>query len=73
MAQNQCIFHTSIASVGNSRLHDGKSFPSHTLPFAVALPSHMDDPDLLGDKNQNMTLEQVFQFIEAKESGKYIT
>ena len=34
----------------------------------------LDDPeiqlDLLGDKNQNMTLEQVFQFIEAKESGK---
>ena len=26
--------------------------------------------DLLGDKNQNMTLEQVFQFVEAKESGK---
>ena len=26
--------------------------------------------DLLGDKNQDMTLEQVFQFIEAKESGK---
>ena len=34
----------------------------------------LDDPeiqlDLLGDKNLNMTLEQVFQFIEAKESGK---
>ena len=26
--------------------------------------------DLLGDKNQNMTLEEVFQFIEAKEAGK---
>ena len=26
--------------------------------------------DLLGDKNQDMTLEEVFQFIEAKESGK---
>ena len=26
--------------------------------------------DLLGDKNQNMTLEDVFQFIEAKEAGK---
>ena len=26
--------------------------------------------DLLGDKQQDMTLEQVFQFIEAKESGK---
>lgn len=34
----------------------------------------LDDPeiqlDLLGDKNQNMTLEQVFQSVEAKESGK---
>jgi hypothetical protein len=26
--------------------------------------------DLLGDTNQNMTLEEVLQFIEAKESGK---
>ena len=26
--------------------------------------------DLLGDKNQDMTLEEVFQFIEAKEDGK---
>ena len=26
--------------------------------------------DLLSDKNQNMTLEEVFQFIEAKEAGK---
>jgi hypothetical protein len=26
--------------------------------------------DLLGDKNQNMTLEEVFQFVEAKEAGK---
>ena len=26
--------------------------------------------DLLGDKNQNMTLEEVFQFIEAKEAGR---
>ena len=26
--------------------------------------------DLLGDKNQEMTLEEIFQFIEAKESGK---
>lgn len=26
--------------------------------------------DLLGDKNQDMTLEEVFQFIEAKEAGK---
>ena len=26
--------------------------------------------DLLGDKNQDMTLEQVLQFVEAKESGK---
>ena len=26
--------------------------------------------DLLGDKNQNITLEEVFQFIEAKEAGK---
>ena len=26
--------------------------------------------DLLGDQNQNMTLEEVFQFVEAKEAGK---
>lgn len=26
--------------------------------------------DLLGDKNQNMTLEEVTQFVEAKEAGK---
>ena len=26
--------------------------------------------DLLGDKNQDMTLEEVLQFVEAKESGK---
>ena len=26
--------------------------------------------DLLGDKNQDMSLEQVLQFVEAKESGK---
>ena len=26
--------------------------------------------DLLGDQNQNMTLEEVFQFMEAKEAGK---
>ena len=26
--------------------------------------------DLLSDKNQNMTLEEAFQFIEAKEAGK---
>ena len=26
--------------------------------------------DLLGDKNQNMSLEEVFQFVEAKEAGK---
>ena len=26
--------------------------------------------DLLGEKNQDMTLEEVFQFIEAKEAGK---
>lgn len=34
----------------------------------------LSDPDiqldLLGDKNQDMTLEQVFKFVEAKESGK---
>lgn len=34
----------------------------------------LNDPeiqlDLLGDKNQDMTLEQVFQFVEAKEAGK---
>ncbi len=34
----------------------------------------LDDPEiqlnLLGDKNQDMTLEQVFQFVEAKEAGK---
>ena len=27
--------------------------------------------DLLGDKNQDMALEEVFQFIEAKEAGKW--
>jgi hypothetical protein len=26
--------------------------------------------DLLGDKNQDMTLEEVTQFVEAKNSGK---
>jgi len=26
--------------------------------------------DLLGDKNQNMSLEEVFQFVETKEAGK---
>ena len=26
--------------------------------------------DLMGDKNQDMTLEEVFKFVEAKESGK---
>ena len=26
--------------------------------------------DLLGDRNQNMTLEWFFQFVETKESGK---
>ena len=26
--------------------------------------------DLLSDKNQDMTLEQVFKFVEAKEAGK---
>ena len=26
--------------------------------------------DLLGDRNQNMSLEEVFQFIEVKEAGK---
>ena len=34
----------------------------------------LSDPDiqldLLGDKNQDITLEQVFKFIEAKEAGK---
>ena len=25
---------------------------------------------LLGDKNQNMTLEQILRFVEAKEAGK---
>ena len=27
-------------------------------------------PDLLGDKNQDMTFEEVLRFIEAKEAGK---
>ena len=27
-------------------------------------------PDLLRDKNQDMSLEEVFKFVEAKESGK---
>ncbi|ESO87468.1 hypothetical protein LOTGIDRAFT_166622 [Lottia gigantea] len=26
--------------------------------------------DILGDKNQNMTLEEVFKFVEAQEAGK---
>ena len=26
--------------------------------------------ELLGDQNQNKTLEQVFQFVEAKEAGR---
>ena len=26
--------------------------------------------DLLSDKNQNMTLEEIFQFVDAKEAGK---
>ena len=26
--------------------------------------------ELLGDRNQNMTLEQVFKFVEAKEAGR---
>ena len=26
--------------------------------------------DLLGDRNQEMTMEQVIKFIEAKEAGK---
>ena len=34
----------------------------------------LSDPDiqldLLGDKNQDLKLEQVFEFVEAKESGK---
>ena len=34
----------------------------------------LDDSELqldrLGDKNQEMTLEEVFKFVEAKESGK---
>jgi hypothetical protein len=34
------------------------------------LADHDIQLDLLGDKNQNMTLEDVFQFIEAKEAGK---
>ena len=26
--------------------------------------------DIMGDRNQNMKLEEIFQFVEAKESGK---
>ena len=26
--------------------------------------------DIFGDKNQNMTLEEIFRFVEAKEAGK---
>ena len=26
--------------------------------------------DIMGDRNQNMTLEEIFQLVEAKESGK---
>ena len=39
-----------------------------------ALTRGITDPeiqlDLLGDKNKDMTLEDVFQFVEAKEAGK---
>jgi hypothetical protein len=38
--------------------------------YAGAQLHHDIQLDLLGDKNQNMTLEEVFQFIEAKDAGK---
>ena len=34
------------------------------------IADHEIQLDLLGDKNQNMTLEDVFKFVEAKEAGK---
>ena len=34
------------------------------------LADHEIQLDLLGDKNQNMLLEEVIQFVEAKEAGK---
>ena len=34
------------------------------------LADHEIQLDLLGDKNQNMSLDEVIQFIEAKEAGK---
>ena len=33
-------------------------------------PRRQIQMDLLGDKNQDMTLEQVLGFVKAKEAGK---
>ena len=43
------------------------------ISSATSSHSHADSElqlDLLGDKNQDMTLEEVVQFVEAKESTK---
>ena len=34
------------------------------------IADHEIQLDLLGDANQNMTLEETFKFVEAKEAGK---
>jgi hypothetical protein len=43
-------------------------------PFQSGVHDCISDPeiqfDLLWDKNQDMTLEEVTQFVEAKDSGK---
>jgi hypothetical protein len=38
--------------------------------MTYGLADHEIQLDLLGDKNQDMSLEEVIQFIEAKEAGK---
>ena len=38
--------------------------------FIKGLADHEIQLDLLGDTNQDMSLEEVFQFVEAKEAGK---
>ena len=43
------------------------------ISSATSSHSHADSElqlDLLGDKNHDMTLEEVVQFVEAKESTK---
>ncbi|VDI45747.1 Hypothetical predicted protein [Mytilus galloprovincialis] len=51
-----------------------KMSTTQKLILRDVLTRGLSDPDiqldLLGDKNQDMTLEQVFKFVEAKEAGK---